>query len=113
MSREDLPRFVSPMLLTAGTLPDNDGWAVEVKWDGCRAQARVDGRVCVRTRPGRDCTDQFPELADLAGCGNVLLLDGELVCVDADGKPDFSALRRSSRRMEGRSLRPHAATRRR
>ena len=62
--------------------------------DDCRAQARVDGRVCVRSRPGRDCTEQFPELAELAGGGQRLVLDGELVCLDGDGKPDFGALRR-------------------
>ena len=94
MPREDLPRFLAPMLLSSGQLPKDDGWAVEVKWDGCRAQARVDGRVCVRSRPGRDCTEQFPELAELTACGHMLLLDGELVCLDADGMPDFGALRR-------------------
>ena len=38
----------------------------EVKWDGIRAQLRVDhGRVTLRTRPGRDATSDFPELAEL------------------------------------------------
>jgi ATP-dependent DNA ligase len=93
VSREELPRFLAPMLVGSGPLPEDDCWAVEVKWDGARAQARVDGRVCVRSRPGRDCTEQFPELAELASGGRRLLLDCELVCLDADGKPDFGALR--------------------
>ena len=69
---------------------------MEVKWDEIRAQVVFDGRsVAVRSRPGRICTDQFPELHEL---GDVLgarrvVLDGELVCLGADGKPDFAALR--------------------
>jgi len=31
------------MLATAGTVPDGDGWAAEVKWDGMRAIATVSG----------------------------------------------------------------------
>jgi ATP-dependent DNA ligase len=56
--------------------------------DDCRAQARVDGRVCVRSRPGRDCTEQFPELAELAGGGRRLVLDGSSRRSDARcGRP--------------------------
>ena len=62
-----------------------------------RAQLRSDGRrVTVRSRPGRDCTNEFPELSAL---GEVLddqiLLDGELVCFDPRGLPDFERLRSS------------------
>jgi hypothetical protein len=69
----------------------------EVKWDGIRLQTRVqDGHACVRSRPGRDCTAQFPELGPLGqelGSRSVLL-DGELVCLGPDGGPDFAAIRR-------------------
>ncbi len=76
---------------------------MEVKWDGIRAQLRYDAdRLCVRSRPGRDCTSEFPELADLQEplAGRRLILDGELVTLSADGKPDFAALRG---RLAGRS----------
>ena len=69
---------------------------LEVKWDGMRAQLRYDGRrLCVRSRPGRDCTDEFPELRVVAGAlgGRCVILDAELVCLGHDGKPDFAALR--------------------
>src|SRR3954449_2639830 len=73
-------------------------WALEVKWDGMRAQLRVErgGAWCLRSRPGRDCSEQFPELEHLAEdlAGHDLLLDGELVCLDAAGRPDFHTLRR-------------------
>jgi bifunctional non-homologous end joining protein LigD len=93
---EPFPHFIAPMLLgSTTTVPDTPEWALEVKWDGMRAQTRVDGRgVTVRSRPGRDCTAQFPELS---GLGAVLpgpaLLDGELVCLDQEGRPDFERLR--------------------
>ena len=50
----------------------------------------------MRSRPGRDCSNQFPELASFAGelRGRDVLVDGELVCLDADGRPDFHRLRR-------------------
>jgi bifunctional non-homologous end joining protein LigD len=95
-AREDPPRFISPMLASTGPIPDAEGWAVEVKWDGIRAQVRVDhGRLCVRSRPGRDCTTQFPELEALAGPFRTrqVILDGEIVCLGDDGAPRFDPLR--------------------
>src|SRR4051794_26390822 len=97
--REALPVFVEPMLAAAGRPdPAPEGtWAVEVKFDGIRAQLRVDGdRWCVRSRPGRDCSAAFPELAAVASAlaGHRVILDGELVHFGADGRPDFAAIRR-------------------
>ena len=42
MVRERLPRFVPPMLARSGTPTDAEGWAYEVKFDGMRAQVRLD-----------------------------------------------------------------------
>jgi bifunctional non-homologous end joining protein LigD len=74
------------MLARTGPIPAGDGWALEVKFDGMRLQLRSDGRaVCLRSRPGRDYTEEFPELAliqGMLGCHRVLL-DGELVCLAA------------------------------
>ena len=81
-------------------MPAGDGWAVEVKFDGMRLQLRSDGRaVCLRSRPGRDCTEEFPELAPIRSAlgRHRVLLDGELVCLAADGSPDFASLRRRLR----------------
>jgi bifunctional non-homologous end joining protein LigD len=88
------------MLARTGPLPTGDGWAVEVKFDGMRLQLRRDGHaVCLRSRPGRDCSEEFPELAAIAGAlgRRRVLLDGELVCLGADGNPDFASLRRRLR----------------
>jgi bifunctional non-homologous end joining protein LigD len=109
--REDLPRFVEPMLATADTAPDGDGWALEVKFDGMRAQVRHDGsNLCVRSRPGRDCTDKFPQLESMRDAldRRQVILDGELVCFGADGRPDFERLRGRLRASPGRAA--HKAT---
>jgi bifunctional non-homologous end joining protein LigD len=96
MVREHLPCFVPPMLARSGTPTHAEAWAHEVKFDGMRAQVRLDrGELCVRSRPGRDCTEAFPELAPLSAAFRKrrLLLDGELVCLSGEGDPDFARLR--------------------
>ncbi len=48
-----------------------------------RAQVRHDGStICVRSRPGRDCSDEFPELEAMRNAlgRRRVILDGELVC---------------------------------
>ena len=114
---ERLPGFIAPMLLTSTPeLPANDGWSLEVKWDGMRAQLRCDGRrVSLRSRPGRDCTAEFPELRSLADLLDVpVLLDGELVCLDREAYRTSSSFggvcaparpRRSARRAPRRRRR--------
>jgi bifunctional non-homologous end joining protein LigD len=93
------------MLLTTGAVPDGDAWALEVKWDGCRAQVRYDGHsVTLRTRTGRECSADFPELAEIAGVlgKHRVTLDAELVCLRQDGRPDFGRLRRRLTRSAAR-----------
>jgi ATP dependent DNA ligase domain len=95
--REQQPTFIPPMLLTSAPVPSGDGWTHELKWDGCRAQLRYDGRsVSLRTRAGRECSQDFPELSEIAGvlAKRRVTLDGEVVCLRSDGRPDFARLRR-------------------
>jgi bifunctional non-homologous end joining protein LigD len=91
-----LPTTLSPMLATAGTLPaDPDGWAFEFKWDGIRALLWVDGgRPRALSRGGKDLTVAFPELHELAASvgSDQVVLDGELVVLDGDGRASFSRL---------------------
>lgn len=105
---EEPPTFVSPMLVPAGELPSGPAWRFEVKWDGMRAQLRRhDGALTLRSRPGRECLAQFPELEQLAAALPVdVVLDGELVCFDRAGRPDFDRLRD---RIRARSKRAVAA----
>src|SRR4051812_28489117 len=94
---ETAPHFVQPMLCSSGSTPTGSKWGFEVKWDGIRAQLRVDrGRAYLRTRPGRDCGHDFADVlrAGAAIDARSVILDGEVVCFDKDGKPDFAAVRR-------------------
>lgn len=104
------PAAIRPMLAVPGRLPvDETGWATEVKWDGVRALAWCDrGRVTLTGRNGADLTGTFPEIAGLAGpTGEPLLIDGELVVSDPDGRPDFSLIQRRL----GRATTPASARR--
>lgn len=91
-----LPRGLRPMLATSGELPRDDSrWAYEVKWDGVRTLvAAVGGRITLTSRNGNDVTGAYPELRGLgAALGSTqVLLDGEVVAFDADGRPDFGRL---------------------
>ncbi len=85
------------MLCTLGALPTDEGrWSFEPKWDGFRALLHLDGhRVRVLSRRGADLTARCPELAPLArAVRRPCVLDGELVVLDAGGRPDFEAMRR-------------------
>jgi bifunctional non-homologous end joining protein LigD len=84
---------------SAGTLPDRlAGWAIEPKWDGIRVIAEASEKGArLWTRNGNDKGPQFPEivraLKALAEAGGPLVLDGEIVALDARGRPlRFQAL---------------------
>lgn len=89
-----LPR---PMLaVPTDDLPDDPAeWAYEMKWDGYRAIVEVaEGRLRVMSRRGLDVTRDYPEFAGLVGAVGVddVVLDGELVVLDDDGRPSFAAI---------------------
>jgi bifunctional non-homologous end joining protein LigD len=86
------------MLATAGQLPypaEEPLWAYEMKWDGVRAVTYAEpGRVRVLTRNDREVARTYPEL-ERAGelLGSVpAVLDGEIVALDREGRPDFGLL---------------------
>jgi bifunctional non-homologous end joining protein LigD len=90
-----LPEPVAPMLATAGPVPRGPGWAFEFKWDGVRAVVAAAGdRVRLTSRLGNDVTAGYPELAGIGALsgGRPVLLDGEIVALDAAGRPNFGLL---------------------
>jgi len=93
---ERFPSRLQPMLAELGKAPfAQPGWLYEPKLDGYRALAFVhDGRVTLRSRRGLDLTRRFPRIvAELERQGvGALVLDGEIVALDRDGKPSFNAL---------------------
>jgi bifunctional non-homologous end joining protein LigD len=91
------PAHVQPMLATlARELPaDQDPWTFEIKWDGIRAIAFCDaGAARFESRNLRDITVSWPELGGLAGSlgGKRMILDGEIVALDDEGRPSFQRL---------------------
>jgi len=111
---EAMPAVGSPMLATAVDAPfDDPDWFFELKWDGYRALAQVDrdGAVAVVSRNGNDFTTKFPELAGLgdAFSERPVLVDGEIVVLDADGRPSFAALQERLDRF-GRTKPQHEVT---
>jgi ATP-dependent DNA ligase len=87
-----LPGFVAPMLAGASEAFDSDAHLFEVKWDGIRALAFVEGDGCrLVTRHRRDVTDAFPELEALARLRPGAVLDGELVVL-RDGVPHLGGV---------------------
>ena len=73
--------------------PGAAGWVHEIKFDGYRLQvATGGGRATVRTRNGLDWSAKFPELAADAADWPDAVIDGELCALDAEHRPDFSAL---------------------
>jgi len=94
---EPVPTIVSPMLATAVDAPfDDPMWFFELKWDGYRALVHIDehGAVTIVSRNGNDFTTKFAELGALADAFSErpLVVDGEIVVLDGEGRPSFSAL---------------------
>ena len=90
-----IPHGVQPMLATLVTKPfDHPDWIFEVKWDGYRAVAEIrDGSVSLYSRNGISFDKKFFPIADsLRKFGFDAVLDGEVVVVDDQGRPDFQAL---------------------
>ena len=96
--REPMPEQLAPMLARSGEVPrESEGWAYEIKWDGVRAIAYCQpGRLRVQSRNLLDITARYPELGALktALSSHSAILDGELVVLGVDGRPDFQALQR-------------------
>jgi bifunctional non-homologous end joining protein LigD len=96
--REPMPEKIVPMMARLGPLPaDDERWAHEIKWDGVRAIAHSEpGRLRFMSRNLHDITPRYPELSRLnrALSHHRAILDGEVVALDAEGKPSFGALQR-------------------
>jgi bifunctional non-homologous end joining protein LigD len=91
-----LPDFVAPSLATlSATAPASDHWVHEIKFDGYRIQARINGgTVSLKTRNGLDWTERFPTIAEACAAlaDHNAILDGEVASFDQNGVSDFSAL---------------------
>jgi DNA ligase D-like protein (predicted ligase) len=89
-------RFVAPMLLLrTETLPDDPArWLYELKMDGYRAVAyKSGGTVHLRSRNDNDFSRRYADIPrGLAALPDETVIDGEVVAIDAGGRPSFNAL---------------------
>lgn len=91
--------FVPPMLTTASrTIPEDEHWLHEWKWDGYRLLAAVAASATRRgaalwSRNGLPWEARVPAVvAALENLGVTAMFDGELIAVDSMGRSDFNAL---------------------
>lgn len=76
-------------------LPEGADWLYEPKLDGYRALLIKEGaRLEIRSRNDKDLTRMYPSVASAAQHLNAdqVIVDGEIVALDKDGRPSFQAL---------------------
>ncbi|PYX89304.1 MAG: DNA ligase D [Acidobacteria bacterium] len=92
----EMPAEIVPMLaLPVGSAPEGPEWLFELKWDGVRALCFITKNgIRMSSRRGNRIEKQYPELARAPEylAAESALLDGELVVLDAQGRPNFSLL---------------------
>ena len=91
-----MPTAIHPMLATSIEQPfDGPEWLFEIKWDGYRAIAFIEGgKVRLVSRNQNELTHRYPELKDLPNVVKArnAILDGEVVALDEEGRPSFSLM---------------------
>jgi bifunctional non-homologous end joining protein LigD len=95
-SYQPMPDRLEPMLAHSGQLPrDEQSWGFEVKWDGIRTVLFSDhGHMHLQGRNFSDFTPRYPEVRELSRRlgAQRLILDGEIVAFDEQGRPSFERL---------------------
>ena len=90
---------MAPQLATpADEVPASGHWLTELKFDGYRIIAAVDGgQVRCFSRSGHDWTHRMPGIADALRTVGLQdsWLDGELIAAGADGMPQFQKLQQA------------------
>ena len=93
-----LPHYIAPMKAALGVLPEDSGWTFEIKWDGMRAITCLDPSEPAGARMWSgnqiDITHRFPELEALGHSmgGARAVIDGELVALADNGRPNFGLM---------------------
>jgi len=90
---------IKPMLCTLIREPFNDpDFLFEVKLDGYRIIAYVqNANVILSSRSGLDYTEKYSSVVKVLSALNCdVILDGELVALNDEGKPDFDALQKNN-----------------
>src|ERR1700738_1628514 len=95
-----LPEWILPQLTQlVDAAPEGDQWIHEIKYDGYRMHARLDGgAVKLLTRTGLDWTHKYPAISKAAAAldARQAYLDGELCGIGPDGIPSFNIVQLAS-----------------
>jgi bifunctional non-homologous end joining protein LigD len=111
--KRPMPSSVQPMLAEFINDPfDNAEWLFEIKWDGYRAVAFIEGgKVRLVSRNQNELTARYPELKDMPQFikAKNAIVDGEVVALDEEGKASFSLMQqRTGFRPAGKRAAPKA-----
>ncbi|MGE5807081.1 MAG: DNA ligase, partial [Ignavibacteria bacterium] len=113
-----MPRNIKPMFATL-TDPSwlehtekdksfkKDNWIYEIKWDGYRAIAEIeDGKISLYSRNGNSFNKKFSAIADSLqrNIGSDIILDGEIVILDPEGRAKFQLIQNYQRTGYGNLL---------
>ncbi|SOC93523.1 bifunctional non-homologous end joining protein LigD [Rhizobium sp. AN5] len=96
---DPMPDRVEPALAQLKAHPpQGDQWSWELKWDGYRLAVHIEPTgVRILTRSGHDWTHRFPAIEQAARALGpaTMIIDGEAVVLDDEGRPDFGLLQKS------------------
>ncbi|MDP4130666.1 MAG: DNA ligase D [Bacteroidota bacterium] len=90
-----IPAAVKPMLATLVERPfDGKDWIFEIKWDGYRAVAKINkGKAGIESRHNISFDEKFlPVKQALEKWSANAVVDGEIIALTEDGRPDFQEL---------------------
>lgn len=109
-SKRDIP-LLRPMLAVNAEPFSSEQYIYEVKWDGYRGLAYLNGGTTLKSRNLLDLTSFFPELASIQQYVNNLpvILDGEIIIMK-EGLPSFAALQTRGRLKDDVKIRHASST---
>lgn len=90
---------IKPMLASPDVPAfDGDDWLFEIKWDGYRAIAETAGKdLRFYSRNGLSYLEAYPDVVnELRTIRKRMVIDGEVVALNAHGEPDFQLLQHAS-----------------
>ncbi|TBF23405.1 ATP-dependent DNA ligase (plasmid) [Rhizobium leguminosarum] len=96
---DPMPERVEPALAELKSRPPKGSeWSWELKWDGYRLAVHIEPQgIRILTRGGHDWTHRFPAIEQAARALGpaTMIIDGEAVVLDEEGRPDFGLLQQS------------------
>ncbi len=104
--RDPVPHITSPMLATLVEKPfDDPDWLFEIKWDGYRAICTIEENSshAASRATASICCAAFPAYRSLPSAFESvpIVVDGEIVSLDAEGRSSFQRLQESQKRPAG------------